>query len=65
VNTRREFLRGSVQLAAAATLPAFMPAARAAAAAGIKVTELSAGMWLLDGAGCNVVAALRATRRIF
>jgi glyoxylase-like metal-dependent hydrolase (beta-lactamase superfamily II) len=56
VSTRREFLRGSVQLAAAASLPAFLPAAHAAGAAGIKVTELSKGMWLLDGAGCNVVA---------
>jgi len=52
VSTRRAFLASGLQLAAAAGLGAIAPAARAAT---IKSSELAPGIWLLDGAGCNVV----------
>jgi glyoxylase-like metal-dependent hydrolase (beta-lactamase superfamily II) len=55
VNTRRQFLGGSLQLAAAATLGLLAPNARAKAAA-ITTTNLAPGITLLDGAGCNVLA---------
>jgi glyoxylase-like metal-dependent hydrolase (beta-lactamase superfamily II) len=42
-----------MQLAAAAGMGVFANNARAAS---IKSTELAPGIWLLDGAGCNVVA---------
>jgi cyclase len=53
VNTRRQFLGTGVQLAAAAGMGAIAGPARAAT---IRSTELASGIWLLDGAGCNVVA---------
>jgi glyoxylase-like metal-dependent hydrolase (beta-lactamase superfamily II) len=55
VKTRREFLRNGVQWAVAAQLAA-PPCVSAAADAAIRVTPLMSGMWLLDGAGCNVLA---------
>jgi glyoxylase-like metal-dependent hydrolase (beta-lactamase superfamily II) len=54
VKTRREFLRCVVQCAVAAELA---PTARAAASVSIRATPLTSGMWLLDGAGCNVLVA--------
>jgi glyoxylase-like metal-dependent hydrolase (beta-lactamase superfamily II) len=56
VSTRREFLGGGMQLAAAATLGALSPIAVAAKSAGITRTDLGGNMWLLQGAGCNVLA---------
>jgi glyoxylase-like metal-dependent hydrolase (beta-lactamase superfamily II) len=56
VKTRREFLRCGVQCAVAAELAALPLTARAAAGVSIKATALASGMWLLDGAGCNVLA---------
>ena len=53
MNTRRQLLGAGMQLALAACAGGF---ARTALAAGIKATELTPGMWLLDGAGCNVIA---------
>ncbi len=53
VNARRWFLGASLQLAAAAGMGVFT---RSAHAADIRTTPLGPGMWLLDGAGCNVVA---------
>jgi glyoxylase-like metal-dependent hydrolase (beta-lactamase superfamily II) len=53
VNTRRQFLGAGLQLAAFAGMGGYAKTARASA---IKSTELVPGMWLLDGAGCNVVA---------
>jgi cyclase len=55
VNTRREFLNAGVQLAVTVALPAVSVTARAAAA-GIRASEIVPGMWLHEGAGCNVVA---------
>ncbi|MEJ0100023.1 MAG: MBL fold metallo-hydrolase [Pseudomonadota bacterium] len=55
MNTRRQFLGASLQLAAAAGAGAFTRAAHAASAA-INTTQLAPDIWLLDGAGCNVVA---------
>jgi glyoxylase-like metal-dependent hydrolase (beta-lactamase superfamily II) len=52
VTTRRQFLGAGAQLAAAASLGAL---ARPAHAAEITSAELIPGLWLLDGAGCNVV----------
>jgi len=56
VSTRREFLGGGVQLAAAATLGVWAPTATAAKSAEITTTDLGRDMWLLQGAGCNVLA---------
>ncbi len=56
MSTRREFLGGGLQLAAAATLGALVPTAQAAKSAGVTATDLGRGMWLLQGAGCNVLA---------
>lgn len=55
MSTRRAFLAAGVQLATAAGFGALAAPARAADAS-IKSSELAPGMWLLDGAGCNVVA---------
>jgi cyclase len=56
VSTRRQFLRRGMQLALAAGAPAFTGLARAAAAPDIKASRLSEGLWLVEGAGCNVIA---------
>jgi len=53
VTTRRQFLGAGAQLAAAA---GFSVLAGPAHAAQITSTQLVPGIWLLDGAGCNVVA---------
>jgi glyoxylase-like metal-dependent hydrolase (beta-lactamase superfamily II) len=55
VTTRREILRAGAQLAMAAGLGAAAAGAQAASA-GIQSTKLNPQMWLLDGAGCNVLA---------
>jgi glyoxylase-like metal-dependent hydrolase (beta-lactamase superfamily II) len=56
VTTRREFIGGGVQLALAATCGALVPAGGARGAdAFIRSTALARGIWLLDGAGCNIV----------
>ncbi len=55
MSTRRQFLDAGVRLAAVAGLGAWA-APSSAASASIKANELAPGMWLLDGAGCNVVA---------
>jgi glyoxylase-like metal-dependent hydrolase (beta-lactamase superfamily II) len=49
-----------MRLAAAAGLGALATSARAADAS-IKASELTPGIWLLDGAGCNVVAVRGGT----
>jgi glyoxylase-like metal-dependent hydrolase (beta-lactamase superfamily II) len=56
VSTRREFLGGGMQLAAAATLGALPSLADAAKSAVITHADLGRDMWLLQGAGCNVLA---------
>jgi cyclase len=53
VTTRRQFLGSGAQLAAVAGLGML---ARPTHAAGVSSTPLAPGIWLLDGAGCNVVA---------
>jgi glyoxylase-like metal-dependent hydrolase (beta-lactamase superfamily II) len=53
LSTRRQFLGAGLRLAAATGLGVFATTARAA---GIQSTEIAPGIWLLDGAGCNVVA---------
>lgn len=55
MNTRRQFLGTGLQLAAAASLGTFAAPALAARAS-IRTTRLAPGIWLLDGAGCNVLA---------
>jgi len=55
VSTRRQFLGAGAQLAAVAAIGAIAPRARAARTA-IHATTLGAGITLLDGAGCNVLA---------
>src|SRR5262249_30493120 len=52
--SRRSFLGAGAQLAAVAAGGAVF--ARSAHAAGINSTQLAPGTWLLDGAGCNVLA---------
>jgi glyoxylase-like metal-dependent hydrolase (beta-lactamase superfamily II) len=57
VTTRRGFIGAGAQLALAATCGALVAARNVRAAdASIKSTPLARGIWLLDGAGCNVVA---------
>lgn len=55
MSTRREFLCAGMQITAAAGLAACTTRAHAAAAS-IKTSELAPGIFLLTGAGCNVVA---------
>lgn len=55
MSTRRQFLGAGVQLAAAATIGMFASRAHAARVS-LKTTLLAPDMWLLDGAGCNVLA---------
>jgi len=61
IATRRQFLTGGTRLAAAAslsfgTMGAFIREAQAATAPDINLTLLAAGVTVLDGAGCNVLA---------
>jgi glyoxylase-like metal-dependent hydrolase (beta-lactamase superfamily II) len=56
VTTRRQFIGTGAQFAAVAACGALATPAAHAAGASIKATELARGIWLIDGAGCNVVA---------
>jgi glyoxylase-like metal-dependent hydrolase (beta-lactamase superfamily II) len=55
VTTRRDFIGAGAQLAFAAGCGAFAGVAHAAGAS-IRSTQITRGIWLLDGAGCNVIA---------
>lgn len=56
MTTRRQFIGAGAQLAAVAACGALATRAAHAANASITSTGLARGIWLLDGAGCNVVA---------
>jgi glyoxylase-like metal-dependent hydrolase (beta-lactamase superfamily II) len=56
VSTRREFLGGGMQLAAAATVGVLPTTSVAAKSAAITSSAIGRDMWLLQGAGCNVLA---------
>jgi glyoxylase-like metal-dependent hydrolase (beta-lactamase superfamily II) len=56
VKTRREFLRCGVHCALATEMSALASPVFAAQGTAIKATTLASGAWLLDGAGCNVLA---------
>ncbi len=56
MNTRRQFLGASMQLATVASLGMIAPPAPAARADTINASTLAPGMTLLTGAGCNVIA---------
>jgi glyoxylase-like metal-dependent hydrolase (beta-lactamase superfamily II) len=55
VITRRQFIGAGAGLVAAAGFGTHAPRAHAAGAS-IKSSQLAPGIWLLDGAGCNVLA---------